>query len=435
MERMKCPYCGEAIPVKAKKCRFCGEWLNQSVNTAATPSTPPSTTPGATATHAPAPPAAPQPVYVQVQQPLNQAPQRQEPIYDDEEEEEEEKYSSSQSFFKTYFIDSLIRQYANFTGLSSRSEFWLTYVAQTILSIGLFGLLLVLAVAAGDIGIVLSVIIASLVGLGLTVPGLAICCRRLKDAGFSPLFLLLSLVPGLGAIALLIMFALPSKSVHEPKDTSFGAIDWIITATAVLLMILGIWISVKSIDSMMESDYDFGGIEGVYREVPVPEDSISSQSDNTERSSGSYSQTRSAGSVDESLIDFVFSPDYVHNGNVTLEILEIGNNYERIFNETGSTHVPLRGTGELNDGRITVECFLTEDGQIHGRYHHQNGTNLDMNGYIRPDESLYIQLGHGSYKSDWYLYPVSDELSGTYRYEGTWGKNNKYTYIVFEEDM
>lgn len=27
MERRKCPYCGEEIAATAKKCRFCGEWL------------------------------------------------------------------------------------------------------------------------------------------------------------------------------------------------------------------------------------------------------------------------------------------------------------------------------------------------------------------------------------------------------------------------
>lgn len=25
--RAPCPYCGEQIAVEAKKCRFCGEWL------------------------------------------------------------------------------------------------------------------------------------------------------------------------------------------------------------------------------------------------------------------------------------------------------------------------------------------------------------------------------------------------------------------------
>lgn len=32
--RIKCPYCSEAISASAKKCRFCGEWLdaNERVN-------------------------------------------------------------------------------------------------------------------------------------------------------------------------------------------------------------------------------------------------------------------------------------------------------------------------------------------------------------------------------------------------------------------
>lgn len=31
MERKNCPYCGEDIAMLAKKCRFCGEWLDNNV--------------------------------------------------------------------------------------------------------------------------------------------------------------------------------------------------------------------------------------------------------------------------------------------------------------------------------------------------------------------------------------------------------------------
>ncbi|MFA6193481.1 MAG: hypothetical protein WC726_01270 [Parcubacteria group bacterium] len=31
--RIKCPYCSEAISASAKKCRFCGEWLDANEGT------------------------------------------------------------------------------------------------------------------------------------------------------------------------------------------------------------------------------------------------------------------------------------------------------------------------------------------------------------------------------------------------------------------
>ncbi|MBO7565614.1 MAG: hypothetical protein J6T60_00750 [Bacteroidales bacterium] len=44
-DRIKCPLCGELIMATAKKCRFCGEWLTQDVQTPVTSTAPTEYTP------------------------------------------------------------------------------------------------------------------------------------------------------------------------------------------------------------------------------------------------------------------------------------------------------------------------------------------------------------------------------------------------------
>ena len=88
------------------------------------------------------------------------------------------------------------RNYSNFTGAASRSEFWW------------FQLFLVLAGAGvgaifDDLGVVWF--------LATIVPYLAIGVRRLRDAGLPWGLLLLGLVPVLGTITLIVLWAQPTK--------------------------------------------------------------------------------------------------------------------------------------------------------------------------------------------------------------------------------
>jgi uncharacterized membrane protein YhaH (DUF805 family) len=88
------------------------------------------------------------------------------------------------------------RHYSNFTGRSSRSEFWW------------FQLFLVL----GSIGT--SAIWEGLNALWFVatiIPYLAIGVRRLRDAGFSWALLLLGLIPVLGTITVIVLWVQPSK--------------------------------------------------------------------------------------------------------------------------------------------------------------------------------------------------------------------------------
>ena len=168
------------------------------------------------------------------------------------------KNISLKGFFQNYLVDCFLRPYADFSGVTSRKEFWLCYVAMIVASIGLTGLVLLLMAVAGVSGGLIATILCSIVGLGLVVPGLAISVRRLRDAGLSPWLLLVSLVPGLGALALLVMYCLPTKYEHEETETRFNMIDGIVTGGCVVLLGIGVWMSLSALGSLGQSGYDLG---------------------------------------------------------------------------------------------------------------------------------------------------------------------------------
>ena len=426
MERRKCPYCGEEIAATAKKCRFCGEWLEKPQQPAQRPAQP-----------QPAPQIQPQPV--QPQQPQRPAPQPQ-PVYQpqptpnqpdpqpeaEEPQPEVEEYQPK-GFFQNYLVDCFLRPYADFSGVTSRKEFWLCYVAMIVASIGLTGLVLLLMAVAGVSGGLIATILCSIVGLGMVVPGLAISVRRLRDAGLSPWLLLVSLIPGLGALALLVMFCLPTKYEHEETETRFNMVDGIATGGCVVLLGIGVWMSLSALGSLGQSGYDLGE----FGDDEVGAAVLDEDYDEADTISVPV-EAEPAYSGDKTLMDYVADPSWVRRGMAGLTELTIGNNFDEVADQTGSTHTYFHATGAIDDSNVTMRCWLTEDGEIHGRYRHENGTTLDANGFIQPDGDLYIQLGHAGSKSEWRLSPVGSE-SGI-RYEGTWGRRHKPSYITFFED-
>jgi uncharacterized membrane protein YhaH (DUF805 family) len=99
-------------------------------------------------------------------------------------------------------------QYVTFIGRSSRSAYWWWY---------LFSLIAFAVAFAIDLSVGTR-IVSGLVTLALLLPNLAILVRRLHDTGHSGWWILISLVPLIGAIVLLVFTVQASEPPNKWGD-------------------------------------------------------------------------------------------------------------------------------------------------------------------------------------------------------------------------
>ena len=119
--------------------------------------------------------------------------------------------------YKNFF-----KNYAEFTGRSTRPDFWWVWLGNLILSIPFWiiyfyivYLSTVMDSASEAIFMVfgLVAIIYAVFYLAILVPTIALSVRRLRDAGFHWAFIFLRFAP-MGRIALLILHAMPTKETE-----------------------------------------------------------------------------------------------------------------------------------------------------------------------------------------------------------------------------
>src|SRR6185503_2109130 len=119
------------------------------------------------------------------------------------------------------FTDAIsdgLSKYVMFSGRSSRPAYWWFY---------LFGLLVVLAALIIDYAIGAGGILYALASLALLLPNLAVLVRRLHDSGHSGWWVLIGIVPLIGAIVLLVFTLQGSEPPNQwgsgPDDRAAAA--------------------------------------------------------------------------------------------------------------------------------------------------------------------------------------------------------------------
>ena len=121
--------------------------------------------------------------------------------------------------YKNFF-----KNYAEFTGRSTRPDYWWVWLGNFILSIP-FWVIYIYTVylsavmdSVSDSASEAAFMIFGLVAiiyvvfyLAILVPTIALTVRRLRDAGFHWALIFVAFIPMVGGIALLVLLAMPSK--------------------------------------------------------------------------------------------------------------------------------------------------------------------------------------------------------------------------------
>jgi uncharacterized membrane protein YhaH (DUF805 family) len=108
-----------------------------------------------------------------------------------------------------------LKKYADFSGRARRKEYWFFVLFNIIISVVLTVCDVFMGTysAAANIGI-----LTAIYTLAVLIPGIAVSVRRLHDTGRSGWWLLIVLVPLIGALVLLIFMFIDS----QPGQNAYG---------------------------------------------------------------------------------------------------------------------------------------------------------------------------------------------------------------------
>ena len=104
---------------------------------------------------------------------------------------------------------AVLKKYAVFSGRARRKEYWMFFLFNIIIELVLGG---IEALAGG------SGVLGGIYGLAVLIPGIAVAARRLHDTDRSGWWLLIGLLPLIGAIVLLVFMVQDS----QPGANQYG---------------------------------------------------------------------------------------------------------------------------------------------------------------------------------------------------------------------
>jgi uncharacterized membrane protein YhaH (DUF805 family) len=110
----------------------------------------------------------------------------------------------------------VMRKYAVFSGRAQRQEYWM-FVLLNIIIVLVLGVIegILDSDSGGSRGV-----LGTLYGLAVLIPGLAVSVRRIHDTGQSGWWLLIVLIPVIGAIILLIFMVQSSRPTRNQYGPS-----------------------------------------------------------------------------------------------------------------------------------------------------------------------------------------------------------------------
>ncbi|MDR1680687.1 MAG: DUF805 domain-containing protein [Prevotellaceae bacterium] len=113
---------------------------------------------------------------------------------------------------------SVLKKYVDFSGRARRKEFWLFYLANILISLGVLILVAIFfAVGAASLSVFLYVLLI-LYALAILLPDLALTVRRLHDTGKDWPWIFITLIPLVGSIWFLVLML----TAGDTGDNEFG---------------------------------------------------------------------------------------------------------------------------------------------------------------------------------------------------------------------